>query len=141
MTQDLAIGTILSGPTKRITLSNIRDFEKCSALLWDQDPGDNLHTSEAKARSAGFDRPIASGMMSVSYLDELLTTTFGARWTQSGNLSLAFIAPARAGDEVRAMAEISERAREPGGYVTSLTVWCERGDGTKTSAGTASLLA
>ncbi len=126
--------------TKHVTAEQITAFERCAADLIGRTDSPNIHTDEAKAREAGLTGPlIASGMVNVAYLNEYLTSWFGPAWVCGGHLAVAFIAPTRAGDTLSVGARATETQHSDEATVVSLEVWCERQDGTRTTAGTADL--
>jgi acyl dehydratase len=118
---------------KHLTVEQVNDFEDCSATLMDQPVRRNIHNDPEQARAVGLERPIASGMISVSFLNQLLRQAFGDAWYAGGHLSVAFVSPLYAGDEAIARARVSER--EEGRLL--LEVWTENSAGQKLAVGKA----
>jgi acyl dehydratase len=83
---------------KMLTADMIDAFEACSTDLWDRDRRVNLHTDADAARLAGLDSPVASAMISVACLNQMLRNSLGERWTRGGELAVAFIGSLKAGD-------------------------------------------
>ena len=112
------------------------EFEDCSAALLDRPVLRNIHNDSDQARAVGLKRPIASGMVSVSFLNELLRNAFGESWTMGGHLSVAFVSPLYAGEEAIARGRVSDL---DGAHVT-LDIWTENEAGDKLAVGIADLL-
>lgn len=55
--------------------------------------GSNIHRDAESAKQAGFDRPIAVGMLSYGLLCEWLAEIFGEEWHTGGELEVAFLKP------------------------------------------------
>lgn len=102
--------------------------------------GVSIHISEEVARKAGFKGTLAQGLMSADYISELMAHTFGPGWIQGGKLSLKFIAPVYAGDEVTAKGINKEYVPEGEDQRALVEVWCENQTGQKVTIGTASAL-
>ena len=131
----IAVGYELAPLHKHLTEQQVTDFEDCSATLLDRPVMRNIHNDPKQAAAVGLKRPIASGMISVSFLNQLLGAAFGSHWTSSGHLSVAFVSPLYAGDEASARARVS--AIE--GDRVSLDIWTENRLGGKLAVGTADL--
>ncbi len=131
----LAPGDELTPLRKRLTVEQVTAFEDCSAALMDRPVMRNIHNDPEQARAVGLHRPIASGMISVSFLNELLREAFGEPWYAGGHLSVAFVSPLYAGDEAIAHA----RVIVPENGRLTLDVWTENGTGTKLAVGKAEL--
>jgi acyl dehydratase len=131
----LAPGDELAPLRKHLAEAQVIAFEDCSAALMDRPVMRNIHNDPEQARAVGLQRPIASGMISVSFLNELLRDAFGEAWYSGGHLSVAFVSPLYAGDEAIARARVigSENGR------LTLDVWTENGSGTKLAVGKADL--
>jgi acyl dehydratase len=90
------------------------------------------------ADAAGFAGPLAaSGMVSVAFLNEYLRARFGPAWHTNGHLSVAFVAPTRAGDTITVDALVTDRRPVSNGEVLSLEVWCANQNGRRATVGTA----
>jgi acyl dehydratase len=130
-----AIGTELGPLDKHLTEQQVTDFEDCSAALLDRPVMRNIHNDPEQASAVGLKRPIASGMVSVSFLNELLRNAFGDRWTRGGHLSVAFVSPLYAGEQAVARGRVT--ALE--GNRVTLDVWTENPAGDKLAVGSADL--
>src|SRR5438105_14873735 len=62
-------------------------------------PG-NIHSDIEVARRTGLDAPIAQGMQTLAFASELLTRICGAAWLERGEISVKFIKPVYAEDDV-----------------------------------------
>jgi acyl dehydratase len=62
-------------------------------------PG-NIHSDIEVARRTGLDAPIAQGMQTLAYASELLTRICGDAWLERGEISVKFIKPVLAEDDV-----------------------------------------
>src|ERR1051325_2066657 len=67
-------------------------------------PG-NIHSDIAVARRTGLDATIAQGMQTLAFASELLTQICGADWLERGEISVKFIKPVLAEDDVTVSAE------------------------------------
>jgi acyl dehydratase len=125
---------------KTVTAAQIAAFERCAAEVLGRPDDPTIHTDEALAREAGIDGPpIASGMVTVAFLNEYLDTRFGPAWHETGHLSVAFVAPTRAGETMTVDAIETDRRPTGDGEVVSLEVWCANGLGRRATVGTADL--
>ena len=62
-------------------------------------PG-NIHSDIEVAKRTGLDAPIAQGMQTLAYASELLTQICGNEWLERGKISVKFIKPVYADDDV-----------------------------------------
>ena len=62
-------------------------------------PG-NIHSDIEVAKRTGLDAPIAQGMQTLAFASELLTRICGADWLRGGEISVKFIKPVLAEDDV-----------------------------------------
>jgi acyl dehydratase len=62
-------------------------------------PG-NIHSDIDVAKRTGLDAPIAQGMQTLAFASELLTRICGAEWLERGEISVKFIKPVFAEDDV-----------------------------------------
>ncbi len=134
------VGHALPRVHKRLTQEKISRFELCSGSMMDIELEANFHTDPEQAQRLGLSAPIASGMMSTAYLNEMLATEFGDAWSRTGHIALTFIASLYAGDEAIACGEVKAIQPEEGGTRVELEVWCENQDGKKATVGTAQVL-
>jgi acyl dehydratase len=123
---------------KTVTAEQITRFERCAADLIGRSAAPTIHTDATLAGAAGFAGPLAaSGMVSVAFLNEYLLARFGPAWHRQGHLSVAFIAPTRAGETITVDAAIIDRQQAVDGELVSLEVWCANQDGRRATVGTA----
>jgi acyl dehydratase len=123
---------------KILTVQQITAFESCAADLIGRPDEPTIHTDVAKAAEAGLHGSlIASGMVTVAFLNEYLVARFGPLWHRGGHLAVAFVAPTRAGDTITVDASVTSRQSTPEGELVSLQVWCDRQDGQRATVGTA----
>lgn len=100
----------------------------------------NIHTDRTIASQTGLPAPIAQGLMSTSYLSQLLVDFFGVTWCESGWTSHAFIRPVSAGDTITVQGKIQDKREEENGTRVFLEVWCHNQLGDLTTVGRASTL-
>ena len=62
-------------------------------------PG-NIHSDIDVAKRTGLDAPIAQGMQTLAFASELMTRICGAEWINRGEISVKFIKPVYADDDV-----------------------------------------
>src|SRR5688572_10629841 len=101
---------------KTVSAEQITQFEQCAADLIGRPAAPTIHTDATLAGAAGFAGPLAaSGMVSVAFLNEYLQARFGPAWHREGHLSVAFVAPTRAGETITVDARILDRRPAVGG--------------------------
>jgi acyl dehydratase len=74
-------------------------------------PG-NIHSDIEVAKRTGLDAPIAQGMQTLAYASELLTQLCGADWIERGEISVKFIKPVLASDDVTVSATSTDDGYE-----------------------------
>jgi len=120
------------GPVdKTITL------EMCQAF---SGPHVNYHTDREMARAMGFPDVVVQGMMSVCFLSELMTATFGRGWFCGGKLAVSLVNVVWPGDALHVWAQERETVPEGSRARVHVDIWCEKDGGIKTVVGTASAL-
>ena len=130
--KDVEIGFEVTQAVKHMTQAMINDFEHVF------ERPSNIHDSEEVAKKEGLKQPIASGMMSIAFMHEVMQTAFGDGWDKGGKVSLRFIRPVLDGDTVTARAVVKEKQQENGRTRVILDAWCENQNGDKTAVGWAS---
>jgi acyl dehydratase len=70
-------------------------------------PGTGHHADPAAAKSVGLRGPVAFSLHYYGHVSHLMAERFGSRWLESGEMSVAFIKPVCAGDDV--IVKIGER--------------------------------
>jgi acyl dehydratase len=121
----------VAGPDKQVT------HEMCMAF---SGPNKNYHTDVEEARKLGFPDIVVQGMMSLCFISEMMTSTFGGGWFQGGRMNAALVNVLWGGETVRARGQLTEEHPEGARTRSALQVWCEKADGTKIVVGTASAL-
>ena len=80
--------------TKEVTLLQVRTFAK---VCGDPNP---IHLEPEFASKADYSGIIAQGMLTLAFINEMLTLAFGISWLATGKLRVRFQLPAYPGDEV-----------------------------------------
>lgn len=88
---------------------------------------DPIHLDPVYARQTRFGKPIAQGLLVLSFLSRWLTRVYDERWMWGGTLSVRFARPATVGEPVT----VCGVEREPAGGGTSrhCAIWCENAQG------------
>jgi acyl dehydratase len=63
-------------------------------------PGTGHHADPEAAKSVGLRGPVGYSLHYYAHVSHLMTQRFGRRWTDGGEMSLAFIKPVCAGDDI-----------------------------------------
>jgi 3-hydroxybutyryl-CoA dehydratase len=121
--------TSWSLPDRRITQEQIHLYANVSG---DHNP---LHIDESYAKRTRFGGTIAHGMMALAFISELMTQTFGALWTASGELDVSFVGPVRPGDVISTVADLVSEDERAG--LMELNVSCRNQTGATVIAGQA----
>ena len=140
---DFAVGAILSGPTRPITLQRARWYSVgifSAASGEPHEPQLNIHTDDDYARSQGLPKAIADGMHSTNWLNALLGHEFQEHYILRGRLRTKYIKPTFIDVPITAKAEVTERVEEPEGVRYELNVWTEDDQGTKLTVGDATVV-
>jgi len=124
-------GDPLDALQKTITL------EMCQAF---SGPTRNYHTDREMAHALGFPDVVVQGMMSVCFLSELMTRSFGLGWLHGGKLRVSLVNVVWPNDSLRIRGTVREREAEGSRTRLHCDVWAEKADGVKTIVGTASAL-
>ena len=101
-------------------------------------PDKNYHSDREEAIAMGFPDIVVAGPLSVCFLGQMLTDSFGAGFYRGGRLAIRFVNPLWGNDTVATHGVIRERTPEGAALRTHVDVWCEKDHGTKTIVGTAS---
>jgi acyl dehydratase len=70
-------------------------------------PGTGHHADPEAARSVGLRGPVGFSLHYYAHISHLMTQRYGRFWTEGGEMSIAFIKPVCAGDDI--MVQIGER--------------------------------
>jgi acyl dehydratase len=103
-------------------------------------PEKNYHTDRAAAQMLGFPDIVVQGMLSICFLSELMTRTYGAAWQLGGALDVRLVNVVWVNDVLTARGKVRETVAEGAKKRLHLDVWCEKADGTIATVGTASVL-
>jgi acyl dehydratase len=98
----------------------------------------SIHTDPNVAQDRGQPDAIVQGLCSATYISELCTTFFGARWLTTGHLSTAFIHPVIVRDTLTAYALVKGWEGDGDRKRLRLDVWCKNQRGTVVTVGHAS---
>ncbi len=131
--EPLKVGQSLPTFTRAVVFEKMVEFER---VVWDR--GRNSHSDPEAAKRDGISRPIASGQNQMAFLHELLERNFGDAWVYGGKISVRYIHPVYAGDQITPHATVAEVTEVAGRPRVMLHIWCENQEGRKTAAGTAS---
>ena len=63
-------------------------------------PGTGHHSDPDAAKSVGLRGPVGYSLHYYAHISHLMTERFGPRWTDGGEMSIAFIKPVCAGDDI-----------------------------------------
>ncbi len=93
-------------------------------------PKKTIHTSIDVAKNCGLETTIISGAITEGMICELLTSIYGDRWLNNGQLSVKFVKQVLPNDLIVAFSKVTT------GYKI-IDVWCENQYGEKVTVGTA----
>ena len=65
-----------------------------------REPGTGHHSDPEAAKSVGLRGPVGFSLHYYAHISHLMTQRFGRRWTGDGEMSIAFIKPVCAGDDI-----------------------------------------
>jgi 3-hydroxybutyryl-CoA dehydratase len=120
-------------PGRIISQEHINQYAKVSG---DMNP---LHIDSEYARQTRFDGTIAHGLMSVAFISDLMTRSFGCAWSSSGEMEVLFIGPVRPGDTITTEAVLVAMDETTGRLELKLN--CKNQLGKSVIAGSASVRA
>lgn len=63
-------------------------------------PGTGHHSDPEAAKSVGLRGPVGYSLHYYAHVSHLMTQQFGRRWTDGGEMSIAFVKPVCAGDDI-----------------------------------------
>lgn len=125
-------GDELAPVHKRITQEKVNEYAEASG---DFNP---LHIDPEFAKTTFYGGTIAHGLLSLAYISEVMTESFGKGWLAGGKLTVTFLAPVRPGDTITARGIIKKKKEEDGDKVVVCEVFCENQKGERVIAGEAS---
>lgn len=134
-TSKLGLNQHIPTVSKKITQDSINRFEACGIL-----GRKNIHNSPDLAQQRlGYDRPLASGRMSVSFVAESLRRLFGPDvFNHTGTVNLKFLRPVKDGDTITVRGAVRNQQQVEAGTLVTVDVFCENQDQDKTALGTGS---
>jgi len=88
---------------KEITETQIVEYANVSG---DKNP---LHLDETFAERTDFGARIAHGMLTLSFISEMMIAEFGIAWVETGSLRVRFKGPAYIGDKFTTVGEITSQ--------------------------------
>jgi acyl dehydratase len=99
-----------------------------------------IHFDEQFSKQQGFSSPVATGMTSTFYANQLLTDFFGEDWFRGGSLATKYILPMYFGETIICRARVTGKVQEQGLCRLNMDLWAEKSDGQKNMIGSASVL-
>ena len=88
---------------------------------------DPIHLDPAFARQTRFGKPIAQGLLVMSFLSRWLTRVYGERWMHGGTLRARFARPAIVGEPVTVRGIERDATHDDASH--HCTIWCENTQG------------
>jgi 3-hydroxybutyryl-CoA dehydratase len=109
-----------------------KSVDKAQVLAYAEASGDYnpIHIDEKFAAETPFGRTIAHGMLILSFIAEMMTSSFGETWLKTGKLKIRFKAPVFVGDTVYTFGSMASTESDGNGDTQSYSVGCKAGDGT-----------
>jgi 3-hydroxybutyryl-CoA dehydratase len=104
--------------TKRITQKHIELYAEASK---DFNP---IHIDPEYAKKTALGGTIAHGMLSLSYISELMCSVFSESWLSNGSLDVRFKTPARPGDTITICSSIKKIEKQDTGMLIRCDVLC-----------------
>jgi len=117
-TSELYEGMSLPEIKKRITQENINLYAEASQ---DFNP---IHIDIEFAKQTPLGGTIAHGMLTLSYLSQMMTDVFGRSWLSNGILDIRFKTPARPGDTITISGEIIKIEKSENETTVNCEVLC-----------------
>jgi acyl dehydratase len=103
-------------------------------------PGKNYHTDKEQAQKLGFPNIVVQGMMSTSFVSEVMQKQFGMGWLAGGKMSLKLTNVLWVDESVTVRARVDEEVPEGTQTRVHCEVWADKQDQTRIALGTASAL-
>lgn len=98
-----------------------------------------IHFDEQFSRQQGFSAPVATGMTSTFYANQLLTDFFGEHWLRGGSLATKYVVPMYFGETITCKAKVIGKTTENMGCRLNMDLWAEKSGGQKNMVGSASV--
>jgi 3-hydroxybutyryl-CoA dehydratase len=128
-----APGAALPAVERVITLEQIARYAQASG---DRNP---IHLDPRFAAASQFGGIVAHGMLTLSYVAEMLTLAFGRDWIERGRLKVRLRAPAYPGDEVRSWGRVVGEEVAAGRRTVECAVGLKNGRGEDLISGSATV--
>ena len=96
-----------------------------------------IHVDANYARRTPFGGTIAHGMLVLSYISEMMLSTFGSQWLSTGWLSIRFKSPARSGKQVKVEGKVRSVERMDKQIKIICDVACQDESGSRITIGEA----
>jgi 3-hydroxybutyryl-CoA dehydratase len=93
---------------KKVTDKQILEYANVSG---DTNP---LHLDDRFAETTDFGARIAHGMLTLSFISEMMVAEFGIAWMETGSLRVRFKGPAYIGDEIATFGIITNETESNG---------------------------
>ena len=145
--RELKAGTQLPPLVKRVDDSHIDLYyqrlllltEKVDRRFKNYAKGPNIHTDDAAAKAAGFPNRVVPGILSYSFISEMLSRFFGIGWVQGGKIDLAFNRPFLVGEKITCEAEVLKiiALKKSKERLAEVEIRCKNPAGDVVSAGSA----
>jgi 3-hydroxybutyryl-CoA dehydratase len=116
--KELIAGINLPELRRTVTQEHINLYAEASG---DFNP---IHIDPEFARQTPLGGTIAHGMLTLAYVSEFMTNSFGQAWLTGGSLSARFKAPARPGDTITVSGQVIDVQREDGILSVACDVLC-----------------
>jgi len=115
---ELSEGMNLAEIKKPVTQEHINLYAEASR---DFNP---IHIDPEFAKKTPLCGTIAHGMLTLSYISQMMTDAFGRSWLSTGILDVRFKTPARPGDTITIAGKISKLERDDGETIVNCEVLC-----------------
>lgn len=129
------VGDQLPAVRRQVTRDGINAYRRAS--------GDNnrIHYDDEFAAGTRFGGVIAHGMLTLTFLSEMMTNAYGANWLSSGSLRIRFRGAAYPDDTLEATGTVTKFEPQEYGAKITCTVEVNNADnGEKIITGTAAVL-
>lgn len=120
---DLSEGMKLPEIKKIISQENINLYAEASQ---DFNP---IHIDPEFAKQTPLGGTIAHGMLTLSYVSQMMTDAFGKNWISNGTLDIRFKTPARPGDTITITCNISKVDSSESETMVNCEVLCSNQNG------------
>ncbi len=130
-------------PFPTATGADLEPVEKCvdERRCWMfSGPGKNYHTDREQAIQLGFPNIVVQGMMSTSFVSQVMQNAFGMGWLAGGKMSLKLTNVLWVDETVTVRGRVREEIAEGTQTRALCEVWADKSDGTRIALGTASAL-